>query len=90
MLAKIDKDHVHKILDGIEHDNQRMYEDRDRSRSHNRFLSIVGVAGFLVLSGLFLWAKQSALLRDILTWLAIFLGGLGVGVGFLRRRGSRQ
>ena len=87
VLSKIDGEHVHKILEGIENDNQRMYQDRDRGRSHNRFLAIVGVAGFLLVSGLFLWAQQSNLLKDVLTWLAIFVGGLGVG--FLRRKAPR-
>ena len=85
MLAKMDGQHLHKIIDGVEADSQRNHEDREKDRRHRRTLAYVGLGGFLLISGVFLWAKQGDLLKGILIGFAIFVGGLGAGSRFLRR-----
>lgn len=86
ILTKIDKEHLHKLFDGIENDNKRMYEDRASGRKHGRFIAGLGVLAFLAISSVFLWAQQGDLLKGILIGLALFLGGLGTGSRFLSKQ----
>ncbi len=85
VLAKLDGQHLHKILDGAENDSKRHHEDRDKNRRHNRFVVVVGLVGFLAISALFLYLNQAELLKGILMGFAVFAGGLGFGARFLRR-----
>lgn len=66
LLGKIDKEHLHKMLDGVENDNRRMYDDSKDERKHLTLRAVVGTAAFLIACGLFLWAKEVPFLKDLL------------------------
>lgn len=86
ILAKLDGQHLTKILDGVENESKRDHEDRDQGRKHMRFIAVVGLAGFLLISALFLWANAGELLKGILMGFAVFAGGLGFGSRFLHKK----
>ncbi len=86
LLGKLTSEHLDKLIDGADKDNQRMYADRKEGRGQSKFLSVCGIVGFVVLCGLFLWAKQTQLLDKVIQVAVIFAGGLGAGLGLARRR----
>ncbi len=85
-FSKISEQHIDKLIDGSQRDSQRMYDDRKETRGHNKFLTIVYVVAFLAVAGLFLWAKQTDLLKEVITLAVVFGGGLGLGHGIGRSR----
>jgi hypothetical protein len=88
LLGKIDKEHLHKMLDGVENDNKRSYEDTRDERKHITLRAVVGTAAFLVACAIFLYAKEVPLLKDILIYLVLIGGGVGIGRGFKRHDDS--
>lgn len=90
LMRKLTPDHVTKLIDGAAKDNERMYADKTESRGHERFLFVVGIVGFLALSGLFLWAQQARLLEEVVRMAAVFIGGFGSGAIIVLKRRSRH
>jgi len=86
VLTKLNTEHLHKILDGVENGNKRMYEDERDERKHVTLRSVVGTLAFLVLCGLFLWAKEVPFLKDLVIYLVLIAGGVGIGRGLMRVR----
>lgn len=86
LLGKMTEEHLDKLIDGAERDNQRSYDDRKDRRNHVRFLAAAGMAVFLLASALFLWMNQTELLETLIQIAMVFAGGIGVGAGFLKPR----
>ncbi len=86
LMRKITADHVTKMIDGAEKDNERHYTDRREGRGHSKFLIVVCGIFILAMSGLFLWASQAQLLDKLLQFGIVFIGGVGTGVGLSKRR----
>jgi hypothetical protein len=85
VYEKIDKDHIHKILDNAEKDDHRAfrYAKEGRLLKYGTFLIITIV--FLLLT-YFLVGTNTELYKDILEITILFAGGVGVGKGFLSKR----
>jgi hypothetical protein len=86
IFDKLTPAHVDKLIDGAAKDNERMYEDKRDGRKLEKFFVVIGVAAFLAISGLFLWAKQTGLLEKVIQIAVIYAGGVGTGVGLVKRR----
>lgn len=86
LFGKMSDEHLHKLIDGADKDNERSYQDRDSHRSHVRTLAISGMVLFLVSALLFMWMDQAQLLANLVQLGVAFAGGIGVGVGFTKRK----
>lgn len=81
LVSKIEKEHLTKLLDGVENDNRRMYEDQRDERKHQTGRAVLGTLALVAVCVLFLWYREVPLLKDILGYLVAAAGGYGIGKG---------
>ena len=86
-MKKINEEHISKILDISERDNQRHFEDAQSSKKYNLLYAILFSTLFVV-TLVFLGGKNPELLKELLKDLAIFAGGGGVGYSIKAHRGK--
>ncbi|RJP33342.1 MAG: hypothetical protein C4527_04640 [Candidatus Omnitrophota bacterium] len=77
---KLTEEHINKIIDYTEKDNERNYRFADSARKYHLIYTVIGVLLFVFLTW-FLSTNSSAVYSDILKMMAIFAGGLGAGYG---------
>ena len=78
---KINEQHISKILEIAEKDDERAFADTQSARIYG-FLTFIVAIGFLVFLTVFLVSKDVAVYQDVLKLLIIFGGGFGSGFGF--------
>lgn len=78
---KINEQHISKILEIAEKDDERAFADTQSARIYG-FLTFIVATGFLVFLTVFLVNKDVAVYQDVLKLLIIFGGGFGSGFGF--------
>ena len=78
---KINEQHISKILEIAEKDDERAFVDTQSARRYGFFTFIVAIL-FLVFLTVFLVNKDVAVYQDIIKLLIIFGGGFGSGFGF--------
>ncbi|HEY9848568.1 MAG TPA: hypothetical protein V6D28_03850 [Leptolyngbyaceae cyanobacterium] len=78
---KINEQHISKILEIAEKDDERAFADTQSARIYG-FLTFIVAIGFLVFLTVFLVNKDVAVYQDVLKLLIIFGGGFGSGFGF--------
>jgi hypothetical protein len=81
LVEKMTEEHITKVIDNSEADNKR-------SDYRIKFLAVILTIGFIAICGMFLYAGQSALLKEILTLFITFAGGFAGGYGFKAYKGS--
>ena len=86
VLAKVNAEHIHKVLDYREAGNQRNHQQANSTHKFAFayfFVALVAVVGVL----LFLTSQgESELALRVFGWIAVFGGGFGGGYGLGRRR----
>jgi hypothetical protein len=80
VLEKLTEDHIHKIIDYSQRDEERAYNLRSSNRWFYLVFVILGLGTFLYLIKTLLPANKD-LLVDIIKMFIAFLGGLGSGYG---------
>lgn len=78
---KINEQHISKILEIVEKDDERAFADAQSSRKYALIYTIILVITFGSLT-VFLVNKDVALYQEILKIIIIFGGGFGSGFGF--------
>ena len=81
---KINTEHISKMLDIAEQDNEREFKDTKLSRLYN-LITLVIVLIFLGFITVFLGNKDLSTYQDIVRILIIFGGGFGAGYGYKSR-----
>ena len=81
---KINTEHISKMLDIAEQDNEREFEDTKLSRLYN-LITLVIILIFLGFITVFLGNKDLSTYQDIIRILIIFGGGFGAGFGYKSR-----
>ena len=79
-LSKLNEEHISKILDLSERDDQRTFQDTQSARKYTLVYIIIAAALF-VFATIFLVNKDSELYKEVLKFLIIFAGGVGSGYG---------
>ena len=80
ILKKVTEEHITKILDISEKEDQRTHEDTKALRNLILILVVIFVALFVFLT-VFLVGADKDLYRDIIKIFTAFIGGLGGGFG---------
>lgn len=86
---KINENHISKILEIAEKDEERSFEDAKSSRRYT-FCYVLLFVGLLVFLTVFLVYKDVELYKEVFKLIIVYLGGLGSGLGineWVRRRG---
>ncbi|MBD2039290.1 hypothetical protein [Microcoleus sp. FACHB-672] len=78
---KINEQHISKILEISEKDDERAFADTQSARIYG-FLTFIVALGFLGFLTVFLVNKDVAVYQDVLKLLIIFGGGFGSGFGY--------
>ncbi len=81
---KINTEHISKMLDIAEQDNEREFEDTKLSKLYN-LITLVIILIFLGFITVFLGNKDLSTYQDIIRILIIFGGGFGAGFGYKSR-----
>lgn len=81
---KINTEHISKMLDIAEQDNEREFEDTKLTRLYN-LVTLVIILVFLGFITVFLGNKDLSTYQDIIRILIIFGGGFGAGFGYKSR-----
>lgn len=87
-FEKINEQHISKILEIAEKDEERSFEDAKSSRKYN-FGYVLIFTGLLVFLTVFLVYKDVELYKEVFKLLIVYGGGLGSGFGinqWMRRR----
>lgn len=80
LTQKLNSQHIDKILEIAEKDDERAFKDAGESRKFTLIYIIVFSALFVFLT-VFLVGSDIELYKEIIKLFAIFLGGLGSGFG---------
>ncbi len=80
LSSKITEKHIDKVLDLSAKEDERQYADTKSSRIF-RLIYILVVFAFFAFLIIFLADKDKDLLKELIKYLGIFLGGLGAGYG---------
>ncbi|MBU7042479.1 MAG: hypothetical protein HXS47_02720 [Theionarchaea archaeon] len=80
-FEKITEDHISKILDIAEKDEERSFEDVKSSRKYNLVYVLIFVGLFVFLT-IFLIFKDVELYLEVLKIIVVFFGGFGGGFGY--------
>lgn len=78
---KINEEHISRILDIVENDDERSFADAESARKYNLITIIVFLTFFGFLT-IFLVNKDVAAYQEILKIIIIFGGGFGSGFGY--------
>jgi len=89
LISKLEPEHIHKIIDATEKDNQRDFQDKQSSRKSNLIWLLVICVFILAVFSLFIFSKNTDLVVPIGTALLGFAGGFGSGFGVGRRGRER-
>ncbi|MEM6401633.1 MAG: hypothetical protein AAF757_15585 [Cyanobacteria bacterium P01_D01_bin.116] len=81
ILEKINEQHISKILDIAEKDDERAFTDTESARKYNLITLIIVLIFFGVLT-VFLVNKDVVVYQEILKIIISFGGGFGSGIGF--------
>ncbi len=81
IYEKINEQHISKILDIAEKDDERAFADSQSARKYSFFTLIIVLVFFVCLT-VFLVNKDVAVYQEVLKIIIIFGGGFGSGVGF--------
>ncbi len=87
-FEKINEQHISKILEITERDEERTLEDAKSSRKYT-FGYVLTFVGLLVFLTVFLVHEDTELYKEVFKLLIVFGGGLGSGLGinqWMRRR----
>lgn len=79
-VEKMTEGHITQVIDNAEADSKR-------TDARTKFLVIVGSIAFVAICGLFLYAKEAALLEKVLTLFISFAGGFAGGYGYKSSKG---
>ena len=80
LAEKINPEHITKMLDIIEKDGDRAYQDNSSSRNFTLVYVLIFVAFFIFLT-IFLVDKDKDLYQEIIKLIFAFIGGAGSGYG---------
>lgn len=86
LFRKMTSEHIGKVLDGVERDNQREHQGRMSTRRWNYAYLITCLIFILAISGLFLWKDKSEYIVPIIAALSGFAGGYGIGLSRGQKR----
>ncbi|KPK74372.1 MAG: hypothetical protein AMJ79_14350 [Phycisphaerae bacterium SM23_30] len=89
LISKLEPEHIHKIIDATEKDNQRDFQDKLSSRKSNLIWLLVICVFILAVFALFIFSKNTDLVVPIGTALLGFAGGFGSGFGVGRHGRER-
>lgn len=81
---KINTEHISKMLDIAQQDNEREFEDIKLSKLYN-LVTLIIILIFLGFITVFLGNKDLSTYQDIIRILIIFGGGFGAGYGYKSR-----
>ena len=84
LSEKINTEHISKMLDIAEQDNEREFEDTKLSKLYN-LITLIIILVFLGFITVFLGNKDLSTYQDIIRILIIFGGGFGAGYGYKSR-----
>ena len=89
LYEKLEAEHLHKIIDATEKDNERDFQDKQSSRRWNCLWLLVICVFILAVFALFIFSKNTDLVVPIGTALLGFAGGFGSGFGVGRHGRER-
>ena len=89
LLSKFNENHIDKILELSEKDDDRTYKDIQSSRKYTLTYVLILTALFVFIT-LYLVGENTALYKEILKLLVVFAGGLGSGYGLRTYLGKRK
>jgi hypothetical protein len=81
IFKKLTPDHITKIIDSSDKNNQRSYEFALWSKLNTFIVLLLGLGLFLFLT-IFLAKSNVGLYKDIVQYLFTFLGGFGIGYAY--------
>jgi len=79
LLRKITTEHISQIIQNANNEDIRDREERGKERNYNYKLFVTAIIAILLISGLFIWAKETEFLKYIIGAIIGFAGGFGVG-----------
>ncbi|RMD89363.1 MAG: hypothetical protein D6813_10765 [Calditrichaeota bacterium] len=82
---KITSEHINKLIEYSEKDDERSYNYAKTSRLFNFLYIIIAVSLFLFLT-IFFGKDNQEIYLEIIKFLAVFAGGFGIGYGLKRSR----
>ena len=86
LLSKINPEHISRIIDASEKENERGFQDNQSSRKWN-FAWLIAICLFILLVfGLLIYAQKAEYIVPIGTAMLGFAGGFGSGLGVGRYR----
>jgi len=86
LLSKINTEHISRIIDVSEKENERDFQDNQSSRKWN-FAWLIAICVFILsIFGLFIYAQKAEYIVPIGTAILGFAGGFGSGLGVGRYR----
>jgi len=89
LYEKIEAEHLHKIIDAAEKDNEKDFQDKQSSRKWNCLWLLVICLFIFAVFSLFIFSKNTDLVIPIGTALLGFAGGFGSGFGVGRHGRER-
>lgn len=79
LMEKITPEHVSKIIESGDKENERAFQEQREGRHQNLIIFIITVVGLLALIVFLVIMKENGLLLNLVIAILGFAGGIGVG-----------